>query len=59
MRRLNPLPATLEKQSSSVNVSKSAESHCQEFDDSIVRAVVLLMLCMYTRVHVLMYCAVG
>ena len=53
MRRLNPLPATLEKQSSAVNVSKSSESHCQEFDDSIVRAVVLLILCVYKCVDIL------
>lgn len=35
MQRLNPIPVTLDKQSSAASVSKSAESHCQEFDDSI------------------------
>ena len=39
--RLKPLPVTLEKQLTSA--SKSTESHCQEFDDSIVRAIYVSM----------------
>ena len=46
IERLKPLPATLEKQSSAATISKSTESHCQEFDDSIVR-VMLPSVCMY------------